>query len=91
MYERFQFSYQKNDVFLKINELGYKAFKEGKIFILNSDSKNIELNEKWSLLTEESIYYQTNGICSGGIIYLLYENQKHKFLLNPPFCQLNDN
>jgi len=47
----------------------------------------LELPEGWTLRTESPILFRANGVCSGGMIYLQYEQAEFPVKLTPPFCR----
>ncbi|EDN68910.1 hypothetical protein BGP_1299 [Beggiatoa sp. PS] len=47
----------------------------------------LELPEGWHVRAKRPILFRANGACSGGIVYLYYQQQKYRIQLIPPFCE----
>jgi len=47
----------------------------------------LNLPEGWKIQVETPISFNANGVCTGGIIKLLYQQQQFRVKLQPPFCQ----
>ncbi|SEH04852.1 Uncharacterised protein [Candidatus Venteria ishoeyi] len=98
IYDSIQAAMQRDEVFSQINALGYLAFQQKQGFVLESlpmvsSTLPLELPADWTLQTETPIYYLANGACSGGRIYLQYQQhteQEQNWVadLSPPFCHL---
>jgi len=46
-----------------------------------------KLPANWQLRTETPITFRANGACTGGIVYLQYQEQNYQVQLEPPFCK----
>lgn len=62
----------------------------------NGDSKEkveeqqilpLELPPDWQIRTETPLFFQANGVCRGGTVFIHYQEQVFRLLLEPPFCQ----
>lgn len=92
VYNSLQTAYQRDEVLARLGGLGYLAFQQGRDFDLTASGSTtnkypLELPDGWQIHTEKPIHFFTNGACSGGVIYLNYQNQKFKAQLAPPFCE----
>jgi len=46
----------------------------------------LELPAGWELRTEKPIHFFSNGVCTGGVVYLIHQTQQFKLQLVAPFC-----
>lgn len=47
----------------------------------------LELPDGWQIHTETPVIFQANGVCRGGTVFVHYQEQVFRLLLEPPFCQ----
>jgi len=47
----------------------------------------LELPSGWQIQTETPIFFQANGVCRGGTVFLHHQENVFRLLLEPPFCQ----
>lgn len=47
----------------------------------------LELPDGWQIYTENPVIFQANGVCLGGTVFVHYQEQIFRLLLEPPFCQ----
>lgn len=95
MYSRWQAAYERDEVFARLGGLGYLAYQQGNSFDLTqwplpADAEQIPLDLPlgWSLTTQAPIHFFAHGACSGGSVFLQYqEEQSFQLELHPPFCQ----
>jgi len=100
MYDSVQTAYQRDDVLARLGSLGYLAFQQGRDFELVSypleestleasatDKSPLELPDGWQVRTERPIRFFANGVCSGGLVYLIYQGREFQVQLHPPFCK----
>ena len=88
--ERFQFRSKQDEVLIQFSGLGYLAYQKQQAIILypGDDLDDlIELPEGWAIELENPVRYQANGICLGGTVTLVYEEEAEEFLLTAPFCR----
>jgi general secretion pathway protein G len=97
LYTRFQFSLEQEEMITRISQLGYQAFQKASDLKLvsyppppeSTESSPLELPVGWRLKTDQPILFRSNGSCSGGTVYLIYQDQEIVLKLNPPFCQVS--
>jgi general secretion pathway protein G len=46
----------------------------------------LELPAGWQVRTEQPIHFFANGVCEGGMVYVLRQQQQFRVQLVPPFC-----
>ncbi len=46
----------------------------------------LELPAGWELRTEKPIHFFSNGVCTGGVAYLIHQTQQFRLQLVAPFC-----
>ena len=88
--DRFRFRSNQDEVLIQLSGLGYLAYQKQQTIVLYPDddlSDVLELPEGWAIELEGPIRYQANGICLGGTITLVYEQETEDFLLTAPFCR----
>ncbi|MCP4698456.1 MAG: prepilin-type N-terminal cleavage/methylation domain-containing protein [Gammaproteobacteria bacterium] len=97
-YDSASIAFERDDILAQISGLGYLAFQQDGGFDLhvyplpkNSPMRQrktmLELPEGWRLRTKIPIRYFANGACSGGTVFLQYEDREFRVQLIPPFCQ----
>ncbi|ALG67931.2 prepilin-type N-terminal cleavage/methylation domain-containing protein [Beggiatoa leptomitoformis] len=97
LYNTFQSASEREDILIQLNGLSYKAYQQGRIFVLttfpaSSPEKPIDiplvLPQGWRVTAEKPILFRENGACNGGIVSLSYqENLSYRAELTPPFCR----
>jgi general secretion pathway protein G len=88
--DRFQFRSNQDEVLIQLSGLGYLAYQKQQAIELYPDDDLggvLELPEGWTIELKGPIRYQANGICLGGVITLVYEEETEDFLLSAPFCR----
>ena len=88
--DRFQLRSNQDEVLIQLSGLGYLAYQKQQAIVLYPDDDLgdvLELPEGWAIELEGPIRYQANGICLGGTITLVYEQEAKEFLLTAPFCR----
>ena len=88
--DRFQLRSNQDEVLIQLSGLGYLAYQKQQAIVLypgDDFGDVLELPEGWSIELEGPIRYQANGICLGGTITLVYEQETEQFLLTAPFCR----
>jgi general secretion pathway protein G len=88
--DRFRFRSNQDEVLIQLSGLGYLAYQKQQAIVLYPDDDLgdvLELPEGWTIELEGPIRYQANGICLGGMITLVYEEETEGFLLTAPFCR----
>jgi len=88
--DRFRFRSNQDEVLIQLSGLGYLAYQKQQAIVLYPDDDLgdvLELPEGWAIELEGPIRYQANGICLGGMITLVYEEETEGFLLTAPFCR----
>lgn len=97
LYHRFHLNLERETILIRISQLGYLAFQQARSFKLNrypaepdmTDLPPLELPAGWQLRTDKPILFQSNGVCSGGIVYLIYQEEETVLQLDSPFCQIS--
>jgi len=97
LYHRFHLNLERETIIIRISQLGYLAFEQARSFKLNrypvepdmTDLPPLELPVGWQLQTDQPILFQSNGVCSGGIVHLIYEEEETVLQLDSPFCQIS--
>ena len=87
---RFQLRSNQNEVLIQLSGLGYLAYQKQQAIVLypEDDLGDVfDLPEGWSIKLEAPIRYQANGICLGGTITIVFEQETEEFLLAAPFCR----
>lgn len=83
--------YQRDGVLRQIAGLGYRAFRQGREFVVDESSATgaaaLSLPEGWSLRAKPPVRYYRNGTCTGGVIELTSPEGMERFALLPPLCQ----
>jgi general secretion pathway protein G len=46
----------------------------------------LELPEGWQIRADTPIFFRANGACSGGMVYLQFQERSFRVQLKPPFC-----
>ncbi len=90
LYERFEFSLEKDDLLSQIKVLSYKAYSRGDGFTLETafnDPELLQMSEEWTLISGKEIYYSAIGICSGGVSEISRGELFLQFNMSPPFCE----
>jgi len=90
MYDRFEFSLEKDDLISQIKVLGYKAYRRGKGFTLEkafNDHELLQVSEEWTLKSGKDIYYSAIGTCTGGVSEISRGELTLLFNMSPPFCE----
>jgi general secretion pathway protein G len=88
--DRFQLRSNQDEVLTQLSGLGYLAYQKQRAIVLypGGDLDGLlELPEGWTIELESPIRYQANGICLGGTITLVYEQEAEVFVLTAPFCR----
>jgi general secretion pathway protein G len=95
MYDSLKMAYERDEVFARLGGLGYLAFQQARAFDLTTyppqtaatDQPPLELPEGWQVRAQPPIHFFASGACSGGVIYLSYQETVFQTRLNPPFCE----
>lgn len=102
LYHSLQLAYTRDEIINQIGSLGYQAFQQRQNFKLISypPLTNLEDTEAtkqpilplklpagWRIETKNPILFQANGVCHGGTVFLHYQTQTFRLILEPPFCQ----
>lgn len=94
MAERAHLSTQRQSILSGIENLGYRAYSNGKPYSLTaldstSDTPPFVIPEGWRLKAERPITFAVNGVCSGGVIVLSGPDQaSEQLLLKAPLCRI---
>jgi len=87
-YERLEVLLEQDEVVMRINGLGRRAFVEHQAFALGID--DFELPESWSLEVREPIRYTVSGVCLGGHLTIKKTGQDIlQQQLKAPYCQIS--
>jgi prepilin-type N-terminal cleavage/methylation domain-containing protein len=94
-YDRLSFSLAREDVEREITGLGSRARAEGRSLVLrtwpdvqNADNRPlISLPKGWSIEVEPPIAYRFDGLCLGGHMVIVVDQQRFTYHLDPPFCR----
>ncbi|MFZ1643037.1 MAG: prepilin-type N-terminal cleavage/methylation domain-containing protein [Candidatus Contendobacter sp.] len=91
LYQGMSAAYQRDEALRQIAGLGYRAFAQGREWVLTelpaTDAALPSWPEGWSLRAEPPVHYYRNGACSGGRIELTHPGGVERFALAPPLCQ----
>ena len=94
-YDRLSFSLAREDVEREIAGLGSLARAQGRSLVLRSwpDQKNAEerplvvLPKGWTIEVDPPIAYRFDGLCMGGHMVIVVDQQRFPYHLDPPFCR----
>lgn len=93
IYDAGEWRLERDEALSRLGSLGFIAFNRGSEIELtrypDPGLKDIpfSLPEGWTLTTEVPVYYNFNGICSGGVVTLFSRGRTLKLELAPPFCR----
>lgn len=97
LYNRWQVVYERDDILMNLQALGYQVLQQGTDFQLHQPLNltkttavkplPFELPDDWLLYTKTPIQFLENGICLGGTLYLQHEGHTFPIKMRPPFCQ----
>lgn len=99
MYAAIERSGQRSAIQEQIEGLGYRAYANGQLLVLDSSgtqhtaapqkSDLVQLPAGWSLTLPAPLRYSPQGICNGGQVTInAPDGSKEAFLLKPPLCRL---
>lgn len=98
IYDNLQVAFTRDEIFAQLSHLSYQAFHQARDLTLTTyplqkqentqDSLPLELPVGWQIQAKEPILFHANGVCTGGTVYLYYQNLEFRVQLTPPFCQL---
>ena len=94
-YDRLSFSLAREDVEREITGLPSRARAQGQSLVLRTwpDPKNadnrpaVSLPKGWSLEVDPPIAYRFDGLCMGGRMAIVVDQQRFTYHLDPPFCR----
>jgi len=89
---RFQATFERDEVYEQIADLGLQARHSAKGFSLQQypsadEFLPLQLPAGWSLQAENPIRYRANGFCEGGSLTLTASDIIFKLDLQSPYCQ----
>jgi prepilin-type N-terminal cleavage/methylation domain-containing protein len=93
MYEAGQRRLNQDEALQRIGAIGFMAYNQGVELWLTQfpdpELKDFPLSlpKGWSFVAEKPIYYNYNGVCSGGTLSLRSPDRVISVTLEPPFCR----
>ena len=93
--DRLAFSSRQQQFEDALAELGSKARRSGRSFVLRStdlspksnEPSPIELPASWSLTVEPPIGFRYDGVCTGGEVRLTFPAGARSYRLEAPYCR----
>ena len=88
--DRFKLRSNQDEVLIQLSGLGYLAYQKQQTIVLHPEDDLgdvFDLPEGWDIEIKAPIRYEANGVCLGGTITLVYEQETENFLLIAPFCR----
>lgn len=93
MYDAGQRRLDQDEALQRISSIGFMAFNQGvELWLTRFPDPTIKdfplsLPKGWSFVTDRTIYYNTNGVCTGGVLSLRAPDRVIAVTLEPPFCR----
>jgi prepilin-type N-terminal cleavage/methylation domain-containing protein len=94
--DRLAFSMRQQQFEDTLAQLGAKARRTGRTFVLRStdlapnstEPTAIELPSSWTLQVDPPIAFRYDGICTGGTVRLSFPAGEKTYRLRAPYCRL---
>ncbi|MBO6702762.1 MAG: prepilin-type N-terminal cleavage/methylation domain-containing protein [Pseudomonadales bacterium] len=90
-YRNFQLRTEMDQMLLKLEALGYRAFEEGSRIQIESEreaTRTLNPPAGWSVELISPIVVRANGVCEGGELRFYRQSLERKVKLIPPYCTM---